>query len=172
MIDLEKTKEYANKMFSQQWVQWIHEGFNPAETNFEKTLNIILGPLIGHCGMCLNLNGCCFVKDKCPEKRPHKNCHCKLVDINTIEAITECAIEKFTKYIFKEGNSKKSLFESWGYSIIDSQYLKEEIERQAKIAYATGDYIIGRLDGYGQRISVQIVLQRPNNKGRINISHQ
>ena len=74
---------------------------------------------------------------------------------------------KFTNYIFKEGNSKKALFESWGYSIIDSQYLKKEIESQAKIAYATGDYILGRLDAFGQRISVQIVLQRPNNKGEV-----
>ena len=38
MIDLEKTKEYANKMISQQWVKWVHNGVKPAETNAEKII--------------------------------------------------------------------------------------------------------------------------------------
>ena len=57
--------------------------------------------------MCLNLNGCCFVKEKCPD-RPHPNCHCYTIDIPSITARAEYPIEKFTKYIFAEGKSKKS----------------------------------------------------------------
>jgi hypothetical protein len=54
------------------------------------------------------------------------------------------------------------LFESWGYSIIDSQYLQQEFIKQAKLAYSVGDYELGLLNEYGQRISIEIRLKKKN----------
>ena len=159
-MDLQKAKKYSQKLFNNQWVKWIHEGSKSAETSFEKSLNAIVSTLSKHCAICLNLNGCCFVKGKCPKQPLHTNCHCAAIDIPTITAIVECPIEKFTEYIFANGNSKKQLFEIWGYGIIDSEYLKKEFERQAKLSYAVGDYELGLLNEYGQRINVIITLKR------------
>ena len=54
---------------------------------------------------------------------------------------------------------KKKLFELLGYSIIDSEYLQKEFERQANLAYLIGDYELGVLDKYGQRINIAIKLK-------------
>ena len=55
---------------------------------------------------------------------------------------------------------KKKLFESWGYSIIDSKYLQQEFIKQAKLAYSVGNYELGKLDKHGQRINIEIKLKR------------
>ena len=52
------------------------------------------------------------------------------------------------------------MFESWGYSIDDSQWLQEEFERQALDKYVSGEYALGRLDKEGQRIDIRIELPR------------
>ena len=59
------------------------------------------------------------------------------------------------------------MFESWGYSIIDSQYLQQEFIKQAKLAYSVGEYELGKLDKYGQRINIVIKLKRKNKEGSI-----
>ena len=76
-------------------------------------------------------------------------------------------IEKFTKYAFVPSliDDKKQLFELWGYDIMDSQYLQQEFECQAKLAYSVGDYELGKLDKHGQRIKIQIKIIRKNKEG-------
>ena len=37
---------------------------------------------------------------------------------------------------------------------------KKEIEKQANLAYSVGDYELGKLDKYGQRINIAITLKR------------
>ena len=76
----------------------------------------------------------------------------------------ECAIEKFVEYIFHPVNNKgkKDLFESWGYGIMDSQYLQQEFVRQAQIAYSAGEYELDFVDDYGQRINIEITLKADN----------
>jgi hypothetical protein len=59
------------------------------------------------------------------------------------------------------------LFESWGYSIIDSEELKNVIEKQARLSYSVGEYDLGKLNEYGQRINVVIELKRKNKEGSI-----
>ena len=54
---------------------------------------------------------------------------------------------------------KDALFEAWGYSIYDAEYIKSEIERQALSAYQCGDYILGSRNEYGQRINTVIHLK-------------
>ena len=80
-----------------------------------------------------------------------------------------CPIEKFTEYLFVENKSggKKHLFESWGYRIIDSETLASEFRKQANLAYLQGDYVLGNLDQYGERIGITITIPRKNGAGNV-----
>lgn len=169
MLDLKRINDYARKMFSTNWVKWVHEGTKPADTSAEKNANVLIGTLSKHCAMCLNLNGCCFVEEKCPQKPLHQNCHCYTIDIPSITAIADCPIEKFTKYVFVSSliDDKRQLFELWGYDIMDSKYLQQEFIKQAKLAYSVGDYELGLLNEYGQRINIAITLNRKDNNGQV-----
>ena len=108
------------------------------------------------------MNGCCFVKEKSPGIRFHDNCHCYYEDIRIPNIETICAIQKFTDYIFNEGNDKgkKAMFESWGYTTLDSYSLKETFEKQAQLAYQCGEYELAERDGYGQRINIMVHLKK------------
>ncbi len=168
-MNLQQANKYAKKLFSTNWIKWVHEGTKPAETNAEKSANVLAGTISKHCAMCLNLNGCCFVKEKCPELPLHQNCHCYYTDIPSVTINTECPIGKFRDYIFSDfkNNGKKDLFESWGYSIIDSDEIRKEIEKQAKLSYSVGDYMLGKLNEYGQRISIEVKLKRLDKDGYV-----
>ena len=165
MLTLREANEYTIKMLSVHWVQWIHSGTKPATTSDEKDLNTAIGAVTSHCAKCLNLNGCCFVKDKCPPRPLHPKCHCLLVDIPTISVESACPIEKFTHYVFvpSKVDDKSKLFMLWGYDIMDSAYLQQEFERQAMIAYSTGNYELNKLDKHGQRINIAITIKRKDN---------
>jgi RHS repeat-associated protein len=67
-------------------------------------------------------------------------------------------IDKFSKYIFKEGatHGKDAVFRGLGYSADDSAQLAKMWEDQASAKYAQGDYTLGKLDQYGQRINITI----------------
>lgn len=162
-----EVSEYAKKLFSTNWLKWVHGDTKPAEHNAEKSANVLIGTISKQCAICLNLNGCCFVVGKSPLQPLHPNCHCYAIDIPSITAKAECSIEKFTKYIFGDGNSKKQLFELWGYNITDSEYLQQEFVKQAELAYLVGDYTLGKLDKYGQRINIVIKLKRKDKNGYV-----
>ena len=168
-MNLDNTSEYINKIFNKMWVKWVHEGSIVAETSQTKTLNAYLGTTTKHCSTCLNLNGCCFVSDNMPPIPLHINCHCKTEQIDSVSVNSTCLISKFTDYLFDKllAKSKKELFESWGFSILDADSLKKEFEKQANLAYVTGDYILGVLDSYGQRLSIKITLNRKDGKGQV-----
>ena len=48
------------------------------------------------------------------------------------------------------------------YDIIDSQYLKQEFIKQAKLAYSVEYYELGLLNDFGQRINIEITLKKKN----------
>lgn len=78
------------------------------------------------------------------------------------EGKANCDIRKFTEYIFSEkykDNGKIKLFGLLGLLKEDSEYLKIEYEKQAQEQYLKGNYILGKLDRYGQRITITINLQ-------------
>ncbi|MBP5245621.1 MAG: hypothetical protein J6036_04115 [Clostridia bacterium] len=162
-MNLAEASNLAKKTLSNQWVKWIHRGSAPANTATEKNINVIASSINPkHCASCLNINGCCFVKDKSPENPLHENCHCYYEDIGIPDVKTLCAVQKFTDYIFNEGNDKgkKAMFESWGYTILDSYNLKENFEKQAQLAYQCGEYELAWRDGYGQRINIAVQLKK------------
>ena len=92
---------------------------------------------------------------------------CLIIPKKNIIFETECPIEKFENYIFKPSNnkSKKELFESWGYDILDSKWLQEEFCRQALDKYSSGEFTLNKLNEYGQRINIEIELPRKNGSG-------
>ncbi|MCM1194775.1 MAG: hypothetical protein NC332_02455 [Firmicutes bacterium] len=148
------------------WVKWIHEGTSPAYTQQQKEYNVEYASKSNHCAKCLNINGCCFPKNNMPGYPLHPNCHCKIVPISNIKFSTKCKIEKFSTNIFNPQipNGKKQLFEELGYGTIDSEYLVECFCQQAQDKYSSGDFVLNKLDDYGQRININISIPSKNGK--------
>lgn len=46
-------------------------------------------------------------------------------------------------------------------------WLQKELERQALEKYLTGDYTLGKLDRYGQRISIRVTIPRKKGIGDV-----
>ena len=71
---------------------------------------------------------------------------------------------KFDPYLFNTPGEythrKEVLFAQWGYTAADARWLQAEMERQAKEKYLAGDYTLGRLDKYGQRLNIRIEIPR------------
>lgn len=140
------------------WVMWVHHASG-------KT----------HCEECLKLDGCWFsgrIHPPCPH---HPFCHCTLEPIDYAivleRAAAHSAYSKFDPYLFDPDGSydhgKNRAFELWGYSVADSQWLKDEMERQATAKYISGDYSLGVLNKHGQRISIRIEIPRKNGIGNV-----
>ena len=131
----------------QPWVEWKH---------------ISMGKT--HCPTCLKLDKCWFVKANMPMLPQHEYCHCTAVPKSTrivqSEAKATSPIKKFAEYLFNPNNPKNGgkaeLFELWGYDKADSQWMVEESQRQARKKYIAGEYSLGKLDEYGQRIHIQM----------------
>ena len=128
------------------WVEWKH---------------IPMGLL--HCPVCLVLDKCWFNNILKPELPQHEKCHCVANNISkpipNVNAKAKCDLKKFTDYIFSDKyawNGKRDLFEMLGFTIKDSQYLKEEYENQAVKNYCDSKYKLGKLDAQGQRINIDI----------------
>lgn len=140
------------------WVQWMHHSEG-------KT----------HCEECLMLDGCFFIEDTHPPCPHHPYCHCTLepIDYEFVlrNATAHSDYSKFDPYLFDPNNfykhGKNRAFESWGYSISDSLWLKNEIEKQALEKYLSGDYELGKLDKNGQRINIRIELPRKRDSGTV-----
>lgn len=136
-----------------KWVRWKH---------------VTTG--LFHCFSCLALDNCWFVDDKKPAYPQHDRCHCVIESIPLslvyMSANAASDIRKYTEYIFHpdatKNKGKKNLFESWGYSINDAHMLQQEIEQQSLKKYKDGEYRLGKLDGFGQRISITIELHNRN----------
>ncbi len=69
-------------------------------------------------------------------------------------------VAKFRDYIFKPGatHGKDHVFRSLGYDQADSAQLATIYEQQAAHRYSHQEFSFGRLDEYGQRISLEIQL--------------
>jgi hypothetical protein len=74
--------------------------------------------------------------------------------------IATAPVEKFSDYIFKEGatHGKDKVFRSLGYDAAHSAELANVWEKQAAEKFAKGEYSLGKLDAYGQRININIQL--------------
>ena len=64
-------------------------------------------------------------------------------------------------------HGKNKAFESWGYSVEDSNWLKNEIEKQGLEKYISGDYTLGFLNKDGQRLSIRVEIPRKDRAGMV-----
>ncbi len=134
-----------------KWIKWIHRNLSD-----------------NHCPECIMLDNCWFLRAQAPTWPHHKFCHCVLepisYDIVSKNAIAKSDYKKFDPYLFnpegKYPHNKEKLFNSWGYTINDSKWLQEEIEKQGLKKYTKGEYELGKLNKDGQRISIRIEIQR------------
>lgn len=86
----------------------------------------------------------------------------RVVNVDPGDGATATApVAKFSDYLFKEGatHGKDAVFRSYGYSGADSEALAAEFEQQAATQYSAGNYQLGKLDQYGQRITIPIELR-------------
>lgn len=85
------------------------------------------------------------------------------------EATAVADYRKFDPYLFNRDlfydHTKQKLFESWGYHIEDAAVLHTEVEKQGLENCVTGNYTLGVLDKYGQRISIRVEIPRKNGEG-------
>ncbi len=118
---------------------------------------------------CDKFNNCFFIVKNMPNYPQHINCQCRLEKINkpipNVTAKAICDIRKFTEYIFSENydDGKRELFESWGYKLYDSEYLRNTYIEQALQNYCNGDYAFVGTNSYSAKIKIYINLL--NNKG-------
>jgi len=134
-----------------KWVQWTHHSEG-------KT----------HCEECLMLDGCFFTEDAhspCPH---HPYCHCTLEPIDDALVLRNAAAHsdysKFDPYLFNtnglQTHNKEKLFKEWGYTVDDARWLQAEIERQAREKYLSGQYKLGKLNIFGQRINIRVTIPK------------
>ena len=113
---------------------------------------------------CDKFNGCYFIVKQMPKYPQHPNCQCRLEKITKpipyITANATCDINKFSGYLFsdKYDDGKKELFESWGYTIEDSEYLQQLYISQAIKKYCDGEYQYAGVNDYAAKISITITL--------------
>ena len=106
----------------------------------------------------------------------HENCYYRLEAIDYLivqmNASAYSDYGKFDPYLFDPNNfykhGKNKAFESWGYSVDDAKWLQAEIERQAREKYISGEYILGKLNVFGQRIN--IVIEIPRKDGSVTVT--
>lgn len=151
-----------DSIVNNSWIEWDHYGV-PNEDGVLREIIRTLMLVFGHCLVCTKLDGCYFIERNMPNQPQHNNCDCATLNKSKEQvkhtAVSECDIRKFVEYIFKGVGGKKELFESWGYSLNDSELLKNEFEKQAIEQYLKGNYILKGLDCNGQRIAIPINLK-------------
>ena len=140
------------------WVQWAHHSEG-------KT----------HCAECLMLDGCFFTEETHPPCPHHPFCHCTLDPIDYAFVLANAAAHsdysKFDPYLFNTTgtytHNKEKLFNEWGYSVDDAYWLQAEFERQAQEKYLSGNYVLGKLNRFGQRIDIEIEVPRRDKVGTV-----
>lgn len=147
------------------WIKWRHSDI-PDEEGEEREKARDDAEENRHCKVCTVLSGDYFPTFNMPLYPQHQHCDCMLFSISTptSQAKANCALEKFTEYVFGEkyeDNGKIKLFKQLGFTVEDSEYLKSEFEKQAKQKYLNGEYVLGNLNEYGQRITIEIKLKSP-----------
>ena len=101
--------------------------------------------------------------------------HCTTISIPSSQVKSRAKAtsdySKYDPYLFDPKNfykhGKNKAFESWGYTVLDSEWLQKEIEKQGLQKYIDGDYELGELNEYGQRINIRIEIPRKDGSGTV-----
>ena len=168
-----------NKTIYKRWMAHIlpyNKGSPIANNNWVRWIHNATG--IFHCFDCIKLHNCWFSENNHPDCPLHENCHCHLESIPYSQVLVESKADsdfnKFDPYLFNRDNKyshgKEKLFAQWGYTIEDAKWLQAEIEKQGRNKYISGDYTLGKLDLWGQRINIRIELQRRDTNDTISFN--
>ena len=141
-----------------KWNKWIHRNLSE-----------------NHCPECLKLHERWFAKEKTPQWPHHPFCHCVLEDIPYVNVMyntsADCPYAKFDPYLFntngKQHHNKEKMLNSWGYTVDDAKWLQNEIQKQGLSKYISGDYILNKLDGNGQRINIRVEIPRKDKSNTV-----
>ncbi len=151
--------ENDNLIINQQWIEFNHSGIPNYPNNLRWFVRVI-AVVFGHCLNCTSVSGCQFLEMKSPEYPFHPNCHCEKKQIIAPKPIYSakafCNINKIENYALTNKNGKIGVFKALGFDENDAWYLKSFLEREAVNKYTKGEYELGRLDIYGQRITIMI----------------
>lgn len=86
-----------------------------------------------------------------------------------MNVVAKSDYSKFDPYLFNTTglymHTKEKLFALWGYTVDDARRLQTEMERQAREKYLLGEYELGKLNRYGQRINITIEIPRRDQQG-------
>ncbi len=134
-----------------EWVTWEHRSLGNT-----------------HCEYCSSLDGCWFSILAAPTWPLHLLCRCVVLPLpysKVVSAATASSdYSKYNPYLFNVTGAyehgKEKMLNSWGYTADDSVWLQKEIELQGIEKYIAGEYTLGKLDGYGQRINIRIKIPR------------
>lgn len=112
---------------------------------------------------------------KSPALSHHPFCHCTLdlipyaVVFGNVSVYSDYG--KFDPYLFNttglQTHNKEKLFKEWGYTVDDARWLQAEIERQGRERYLSGQYELGKLNMFGQRINIRVTIPRKDGFGDI-----
>ncbi len=140
---MERLLRFFVSLKEDDWVQWIAQ-----ENEWQDD--------------CDKFDDCYFIVKQMPKYPQHIKCQCRLnkiaKPIPNVTATAKCDIRKFTEYVFSENNhnGKKELFEGWGYTIKDSEYLQRLFTAQALQKYCNGDYIYKGANKYTAKLEIII----------------
>jgi len=115
------------------------------------------------CALCVAMNRCCFANEegKMPKIPQHPNCRCKAnaVSVPRVEDVTlEFPMDKINNYLFVRPD-KLAIITSMGYTIDDSEYVYNEIARQAKDNYVRGNYEKSQHTINGFKVKIPTILR-------------
>ncbi len=177
MKDLNEAAQKAKELFessvqpvSGNWAKWEHYGIPDFPEEKRKTTRDEYAEY-GHCKECTAMSGCYFIDGEktFPTYPHHPHCHCEKSPDNPNSVIAFCNLDKFTAYAFKN-IEKAPWMKDMDFDISQSEYLKNEFEKQAKEKYVSGDYEITRLNEQGQRINIKIEVKNMRGKTKYFIS--
>ena len=57
--------------------------------------------------------------------------------------------------------------EKWGYTVDDARRLQAEIGRQARERYVSGQYELGKLNMFGQKINIRVTIPKKDGFGDV-----
>ena len=82
------------------------------------------------------------------------------VNQNTSSVKIEVDERKFSEYALDPNNSngKSDIFNSYGYNKSNSAELSKLYQTQAQQKYSSGQYTLGKLDQWGQRITIDVTI--------------
>ena len=106
------------------------------------------------CEICVALNKTAYKIINKPEYR-HPNCRCRYEIAGNIAVTLDFPKKKITGYMFVNP-SKAKLIRSMGYLPEDADELYRTIAEYAIAKYEKGDYVLGKLDKYGQKINISV----------------